>query len=168
MKNTHHSPLTTRHSLNPKGFKNGFSLIIAIVILIIVSTLMALMISLTTTTVKQTSDIYLKEQTELLSRSAAEYALLAISGHDHDGLNNCVEKINIKFPNNANPTHEANVTLRYIGDTLPAGCPQIVGATDINTTESNMTVVMDVVAYVADANLSPEPIRFHKRTIQKP
>lgn len=145
--------------------RRGFGLITAIVIMITVATLMTLMLGLSSTSVKTTLDIYLKEQAELLSRSATEYALLAISGHDNSV--DCIENINIAYPE-TNPTHEANVTIWYIGNGIPATCLNIL-ANNIDTNESNLTVIIDTIVSVNQANTGiTEPIRVHRRTIQKP
>jgi len=146
--------------------RRGFGLITAIIIMVTVATLMTLMIGLSSGGVKVTMDIYLKEQAEILARSATEYALLAISGHDNS--KNCIEKINITYPNSANPTHEANLTIYYMGRDIPFTCKNIL-ANDINTSESNMTVIIDAVVSVNQVNTGiTEPIRVHRRTIQKP
>ena len=145
--------------------RRGFGLITAIVIMITVATLMTLMIGLSSTSVKVTLDLYLKEQAELLSRSATEYALLAISGHDNSV--NCIQNINIAYPQ-TNPTHEANVTIWYLGSGLPASCNNVL-SNSIDTNESNLTVIIDTVVSVNQANSGvTEPIRVHRRTIQKP
>ncbi len=145
--------------------RKGFGLITAIIIMVTVATLMSLMIGLSGTGVKVTMDIYLKEQADILARSATEYALLAISGHDNS--KNCIENINITYPNSANPTHEANLTIYYIGKNIPS-CDNIL-ANDINTTDSNLTVIIDTIVSVNQVNTGvTEPIRVHRRTIQKP
>jgi hypothetical protein len=144
--------------------RRGFGLITAIIILVTVSTLMTLMIGLSSNSVKVTMDLYLKEQAELLARSATEYTLLAISGHDNSV--NCVEHVNISYPAGA-PTHEANVTVWYLGNGIPVACNTIL-ANNLDTNESNLTVIIDtIVAVTDDVNLT-EPIRVHRRTIQKP
>ena len=68
-----------------------------------VATLMSLMIGLSTSSVASTTKVFLKEEAEILMRSAAEYTMLAISGHDN--TNSCVETIEIKYPNDTTPTH---------------------------------------------------------------
>ena len=144
--------------------RRGFGLITAIVIMITVATLMTLMIGLSSTSVKVTLDLYLKEQAELLSRSATEYALLAISGHENNV--SCIENINIAYPQ-TNPTHEANVTIWYLGSGLPS-CKNVL-SNSIDTNESNLTVIIDTVVSVNQVNTGiTEPIRVHRRTIQKP
>lgn len=48
---------------------------------------------------KQTSDLYLREQAELFNgQSATEYALLAISGHAINTTNGCLNTINTTYP----------------------------------------------------------------------
>ena len=119
---------------------------------------MAFMISLTSTTAKQTTDIYASEQTKLLAKSATEFALLAISGHDN--TQNCIENINLTYEKN----YEVNMTLYYIGNSLPiSNCQKL--SDNISTPESNGTVIIDT--YVTFKG-SSEPIRYHRRTIQKP
>ncbi len=145
--------------------RRGFSLITAIIIMMTVSLLMTLMLSISSTTVKTTMDIYFKEQGEILARSAVEYALLATSGHDNH--QNCVEHVNILYPSATAPTHEMNVTLMYIGKDIP-GCSQVLD-NNISTEDSNMTAIVDVVVNVLENNLTgiTEPIRLHRRTLQK-
>ena len=144
--------------------RRGFGLITAIIILMTVASLMALTISLSSSTVKNTTDIYLKEQAELLARSATEYALLAISGHDNSI--NCIQNINIAYPKNVpNHTHEANLTIYYIGNAIPS-CANILDNT-IATNDSNLTVLIDTTVTV-NPSLTTEPIRVHRRTLQKP
>ena len=126
--------------------------------MITIATLMALMISLTSTTAKQTSDIYVSEQTKLLAKSATELALLAISGHNNSA--NCIENINFTFKTN----YDVNMSLYYIGNTLPCK-PSHLLANAISTPESNGTVIIDT--YVTFKG-SSEPVRYHRRTIQKP
>jgi type II secretory pathway component PulK len=146
--------------------RRGFGLITAIVILITVATLMTLMMGLSSSSVKSTLDIYLKEQAELLARSATEYALLAISGHDNSV--DCIKNINIRYPQNS-PTHEANVTILYMGNNIPLACAPNILSNSVDTNESNLTVIIDTVVSVNRANTGiTEPIRIHRRTLQKP
>jgi hypothetical protein len=143
--------------------RKGFGLITAIIILVIVSTLMTLMISLSSTSVKQTSDIYFKEQAELLARSVVEYGLLAISGHENN--TSCIENINVTYQN----AYEANLTFYYLyaGAAVPI-CNHVL-ASGISTEESNMTTIIDVrVAVRQDTTGITEPIVIQRRTIQKP
>ena len=145
--------------------RSGFSLITAIIIMMTVSFLMTMMISLSSTTSKTTVDLYLKEQAYLLARSATEYALLATSGHDNH--QSCIEKVNILYPGALHPTHEMNVTLMYMGTGL-INCNKILD-NNLSTADSNLTAIVDVVVKVLENSNTgiTEPIRIHRRTIQK-
>ncbi len=139
--------------------RKGFSLLIAIVFLVLIATISAISLSLSIQTVKQTSDLLLKSQAELLLRSGTEYAMLAMSGHDYSG--NCLENVNMTYNN----MFDINVSIMYIGNGLPTGCSTL--ANDINTSESNRTVIIDT--FVTTTNdIALEPLRLHRRTIQKP
>jgi type II secretory pathway pseudopilin PulG len=149
--------------------RKGFSLITAVLFLVLVATLGALALSLSTQSAKQTSDVFLKEQAELLLQSGTEYALLALSAHDHSVK--CLEQINATYtPDGATVLFDINVSLRYFGIGLPANCPTpsgLINANNIDTNESNMTVMIDTIVS-SRAGISTEPIRLHRRTIQKP
>jgi type II secretory pathway pseudopilin PulG len=148
--------------------RKGFSLVFAIIILVVVSTLAALMLSLSSSSAKQTSDIYLKEQAELLMQSATEYSILAILGHDNQ--NSCIENINITYPDSTNPIFDINVSLWYIIDsTMPAGfdCNHVI-SNSLSTHNSNMTVMIDTTVTTTSNTGLSEPIKLHRRTVQKP
>ncbi len=146
--------------------RKGFSLITAIIIMMAVSLLMTMMISLSSSTVKSTTDMYLKEQAAMLARSATEYALLAISGHDN--TQNCIQNINMTYPNATSPTHEMNVSIIYMGRGIP-NCNNNLLDDNISTSDSNLTAIIDVIVSVRkDQTGITEPIRIHRRTIQKP
>ena len=142
--------------------RKGFGLITAIIIMVTVSVLMTLMISLSASSVKHTSDLYFKEQAELLARSAVEYGLLAISGHDNSV--DCIENVNITYLN----TYEANLTMYYIYEGTAVPCANVLES-NITTSESNLTTMIDVrVAVIQSVAGNTEPIVIHRRTIQKP
>lgn len=147
--------------------KRGFSLLTAIIFLVLIATIAALSISLSTQSVKQTTDIYLKNEAELLLRSGTEFAMLAMSGTDYNATN-CLDNINMTY----NSTHDINVTISYIGSGLPddptglIGCAHILD-NNISTSDSNRTVIIDAVVTTKEG-IIPERIRLHRRTIQKP
>ncbi len=139
--------------------RRGFSLITALIFLVVIATIGALSISLSTQSAKQTGDIYLKNQAGLLLRSGTEYAMLAMSGHDYSV--NCLNQVNMTYKSQ----FDINVSIMYIGNGLPASCNRL--ANDIATADSNRTVIIDT--FVTTINdITSEPIRLHRRTIQKP
>ena len=148
--------------------RNGFAMIMAIFFMILIATLLSYMLSTTTETAKRTTNIYVNEQAQLLAKSAVEYALLRVSGTDRSG-GNCDNGFNAVYPDSANPIFDINVTINYIGfgPLAAAGGDCDVYISNIQTPESNGSMLIDV--YVSDnasLNLS-EPIRYHRRTLQK-
>ena len=138
--------------------RKGFSLLTAIVFLVLIATIAALSISLSTQSAKQTGDVKLKSQAELLLRSGTEYALLAISG----APNGCLKQVNMTYDS----MFDINASIMYIGNGLSdPNCIQL--GSDINTSESNRTVIIDTVVTTKEGIIT-EPIRLHRRTIQKP
>ncbi len=154
--------------------KRGFAMIMAIILIVVLSTIMAYTLTLTTQTTKQTGDLYLREQAVLLAQSAAEYTLLAISGYNRgtNGNTTCLGVVNAYYPNNTNPIFDINVTIGYIGLDCknfdinhPENGYNYISA--ITTPESNGTVLLDIAVATHDGNISTEPIRYFRRTIQK-
>jgi len=137
--------------------RNGMAMIMAITVLVVMATIMALSLALTTLTSKQTTDLYLYEQSVLLSQSAAEYALLQLSNS-----NPCsIDSINFDY----NTIYNVNVDMQYISN-IGSSC-------DTNTTkdyvhivapESDGTVLMDITITV---DAGTEPIRYFRRSLQK-
>lgn len=140
--------------------KKGFSLLTAIMFIVLIATICALALSFSTQTSKQTSDVYLRAQAELLAKSATEYALLALSAHDHNI--NCLDTIQATH----NGIFTINMRLFYIG--VPPGLPCTnVLARNIATAGSMFTVIIDTHVTYTDA-LTAEQVRIHRRTLQKP
>jgi len=154
--------------------RKGMAMIIAIAFLIITAVMMAIMVKMTSVTTKQTGDIYFQEQAQLLAKSATEYALLAISGHDR-AANNCITDINIQYPQSgATAIYNIDVTIQYIGfEDLGGTCktsslidPTSLTST-ITTAQSKGTVLVDTYVTTV-AGIVSEQISFHRRTMQKP
>ena len=139
--------------------RKGFSLITALIFLVLIATISTLALVLSSYSTKQTSDIFLKNQAELLLRSGTEYAMLAMS--DNNYSTSCLNNINMTY----NSTHDISISIGYIGSGL-TGCTNIL-ANDIATKESNRTVVIDTWVRVKDG-IATEPIVLHRRSIQKP
>jgi len=137
--------------------RDAFAMIMAISVIVILSTFMALSISLTSQTTKKTTDLYIHEQTILLSQSAAEYALLQISQN---------QPCSIPVINFAHDYYNIDINLSYIY-TSPSPCAPSNKYFDINTDETNGSVLMDIAVSVTDKNITSEPIRYFRRSIQK-
>jgi len=139
--------------LMSSNHKNGFAMIMAIIVVIVIGSLMAFSLSLVAQTGKRTTDLYLYEQTVLYSKSAAELALLDIAenGPCRAGLNTTLGGI-----------YDVNITYGYVLDAALAGCNS-AGFT-VTTPEQNGSVIMDITV---TTNEGTEPIRYFRRVMQK-
>jgi hypothetical protein len=150
--------------------RRGMAMIMAIFFIVIIAVIMAAVMQLTATTTKKTENLYLHEQAMALTRSATEYALLAVSGHDQNSLQNCINHIDAQYPDANNPIFDINITLRYIGfGNINIGndgqCVDYIR--DIQTPDSNGSILMDVTV-TSNPNLGlSEEIRYFRRTMQK-
>ncbi len=146
--------------------KKAFSLITAIIFIVLVASISALSLSLSNINVKQTGDLYFRSQAELLAQSATEFALLGISAHDISALGSCLNSITATFPDANNPIFNIDVKISYLGKGLPASCN--IASNMVENVDSNLTVIIDTMVQTNNKNIAIEPIRSHKRTIQKP
>lgn len=163
--------------LKTKQMRSGMAMIMAIAFLVIVAGMMAIMLNMSSLANKRTEHIYFTEQAQLLAKSATEFALLAISGHNRAG-DSCVQTVTSTYPD-VNPFFNIDTTIRYIGLNAAAGTTCLTNAyinpaltptpPSIITSQSEGTVLIDVYVSTIDANLNVgETISFHRRTIQKP
>jgi hypothetical protein len=129
--------------LQAKGdlLKRGFALMVAVVFMILMATLLSLSLDTSAQNSKSTSDIFIKEQMELLGQSGVEYALLRLSASK--GL----AQVDISYEQN----YEINVTITPISS--------------MQTIESNGTALFDTFVTYDDGS---RRYRFHRRTLQKP
>ena len=146
--------------LKNHSHRTGMAMIMAIAVLVVIATIMALSLSLTTQTSKRTTDLYIYEQSVLLSKSAAEYAMLKLS---QDAP--CLKSTIPTFIYNGIYTIE--IDLRYIYK-LDSSCHGNIPVgkfyAEVLDSESDGSVLMDITI-TADAGA--EPIRYFRRTIQK-
>ena len=145
-------------------YRSGMAMIMAIMVIVILATIMALSLSLTTQTTKRTTDLYIYEQAVLLSQSAAEYALLRISQNPP-----CTDESTLGLNFTTDNIYDINITLKYVYDSN-ASCIANGGTfyTAVTTEEQNGSVLMDITVSVPiSKNVSTEPIRYFRRSIQK-
>lgn len=157
-----------------KGYilmRRGFTMIMAIFFMVLVATLGAFALSLSTSTAKHTTDIFLREQAELLAQGATEIAVMNLLERKFDATTtNCPTVTGgdrriftpnpLNFPDNTNPLFTIQVeVVQIFGDINGCG-------TAISTDASRGTVILDVTV-TANQAITNTPIRFHRRTIQK-
>ncbi len=144
-----------------RSFRSGIAMVMAITVLVIMATIMALSLTLTSQTAKKSTDLYLYEQSILLSKSATEYALLKIA---QDGP--CTHTNDLNFVQDS--FYNINITLSYIYEENSNPCTVAQTYAEVATDEQNGSVIMDVTVSVPDnIGVASEPIRYFRRTIQK-
>ena len=151
--------------------RQGVAMLLAIAFLVITAVLMSIMLNMTAFTTKRTGDLYFQTQAELLAKSATEFTLLAISGHERNTTNGCLQQINIQYPAaGAQAIYDINVSIKYIGlAAIHASCAGTNSLIDaIVTPESNGTILLDTYVSTTDNVKLTEPVHFHRRTMQKP
>ena len=147
--------------------RRGFTLIAAIFFVVIASSICMLALSIASTSVKQNSEIYLREQSELVARAATEYAMLAIISNDFSTtcLGNQSENASEDNPISGEfgDFFTFKVYVKYFGD-MGDACKNkdaviVKGA-------NQGTIMLDVFVSSKPGKAS-NPINFHKRTLQK-
>ncbi len=148
--------------------KKGFSLITAIVFVVLIATLSMFAINISSLTAKQTTDIFLREQAELLAQSATEMAILNLLKKDFNVDCPADKDVFSSFFNkNESPNSLFKVRVRVERIFGVFGACTGAHVTAINTTKSIGTVVLDTTVESIKDNRSIPPIRIHRRTIQK-
>jgi len=149
--------------------RNAMAMIMAIIVVLVIATVMSLSLALTVQTSKRTTDMYLYEQSVLVSQSAAEYAMLRIS----QTTPQCsLPSLNYTY----NGIYDINTTMRYIsnagtqcannaGTTLgTVTYTKVIGATTYFPSDGSVMLDITVTANPAGTT---EPIRYFRRSIQK-
>jgi type II secretory pathway pseudopilin PulG len=146
-----------------KSYKNGMAMIMALVVIVVLGTIMALSLSMTALTTKRTTDLYLYEQSILLAKSATEYQLLQIA------QNLPCTDLDVTFPHDTIYTIDIKTLYVYENLTSTDPCDDTNGTsyTNVITPEQNGSALIDVSVSVLDGNVSSEPIRYFRRTLQK-
>ena len=146
--------------LRKLSHRSGMAMIMAVAVIVIIATIMTLSLNLTTQTSKKTTDLYLYEQTVLLSKSAAEYAILRSSL-----LAPCTFAGDNFIHNNA---YDINISIQYIsfnGSTCDTNANALgIRYSTTTATESDGTIIMDIKV---STGTGTEPITYFRRSIQK-
>lgn len=142
--------------------RRGFTLIAAIFFVVIASSICMLALSIATTSVRQNSEIYLREQSELVARAATEYAILAVFSNDfYKAGAICIGDKNNPIKGEFGELFTFEVFVKYFGD-MGVCSGDAVAVTGLN----QGTVLLDVFVS-SKPGKATNPINFHKRTLQK-
>ncbi len=142
--------------------RSAFGMIQVIFFMVIVATILSIALKYSSIALKQTSDIYIKEQAELFLQSSIELALLAIQGHDRNSFG-LLKEINITS-RDKRFISKINIAKYYL-----VGINSSERNVSIETIDSHGSVMLEVV--VETNNTHPKntrAIRVVKRTFQRP
>ncbi len=152
--------------------RSAMAMIMAIGVIVIIASILTFALSLATQTSKKTIDLYAYEQAILLSKSAAEYALLRIS-LDNTAANPCnVTALNFRPDMDSDGSidddyYDIEINIKYSYVNPPSSCDGKIYATVLTAAQSG-SVLMDITVSVPiSKNVTLEPIRYFRRSIQK-
>ena len=144
--------------------RRGFTLIAAIFFVVIASSICMLALSIASTSVKQNSEIYLREQSELVARAATEYAMLAIISNDFYKTGAvCLGDEHNPISGEFGDLFTFKVFVKYFGD-MGDACEN---KDAVIVKGANQGTIMLDVFVSSKPGKSSNPINFHKRTLQK-
>lgn len=159
---------------NLPGKRNGFALLTAVFLMLLISILLLKMLSYSSETSQRTVNEYLSEQATLLTYSATEYAILAISGQDR--TTGCIQTLSAVYPNNTTPMFNIDISIQYVWSNAltpaVASCQGYIDSTQaatsqLTTNESSGAAVIEVVV-TSNASLGlDQPIRQYHKSLQK-
>jgi len=165
---------------NPLGKRNGFALMTAVFLMLLISILLLKMLSYTSETSQRTVNEYLSEQATLLTYSATEYALLAISGQERNVSSKCIQTLSAVYPNNTTPIFDINISIQYVWSNnltpttplYPGTCQGYIDSAQaptnqLTTDESNGAAVIEVVVTSKASLELDQPIRQYRKSLQK-
>lgn len=151
--------------------RKGIAAIAAVFLMLLITLMMVKMLSYSTDTSQRTINQYLYEQAVLLAYNATEFAMLQIS-QSNPNVACYAGTTSLVYPNgcSGNCIYNMAISVDYVWEstTVPAGtgCSG-VGAITVDTPEQNGSAFIDVIVTThSDLNLD-EPIRFHRKTLQK-
>jgi len=134
------------------------AMIMALAVIVIISTILALALSLTTQTSKSTVNLYLYEQSNLLARSAIEYAKLKI-GLENNSTNRCNYTGEATFQEAG--IYNISIDVNYIYNNAISTC----GVIDLSQDANFGAALIDVTVEVNDPSVTSEPIRIFRRKL---
>lgn len=152
--------------------RRGFALITAVFLMILLSTMLLKMLSFSSSDAQQVVNDYLLEQAQLAAYGATEFAMLRISTEDHTA--GCTRAISMRYPSTGTKLFDVNITIQYVWNGAGPGgtnCGNtlVTGKTvSVTTAEQDGSAYIDVVVASDPVKTRlTEPIRFHRRTLQK-
>jgi len=141
--------------------RKSFSLIITIVFIVIMSIIGLMILSFSTSSTAHTARSFMDTRAELMLRSATEYAVLALQGHEINASNKCLNKIVMD-----DELFDINITYHYFIDgNCSSAVWQNCHCSEIETADTNGSVLVYVTVSSKNKNFNIRKVRF---TLQNP
>ena len=157
--------------LKHAGRRSAFALIAAVFLMLLISIMLLKMLSYSSENAQQVVNNYMLEQAQLAAYGATEYALLKVSTEDHTA--GCTKTINLDYPSTGTKLFDVSVNIQYVwrgGGPGGTDCANtgVTGSTvSVITPEQDGSAYVDVYVSTTSALGLDEPIRYHRRTLQK-
>lgn len=156
--------------------RRGFSMITAIFMIVLMSTVAIFIFNISAKIVKETTNVYQKEQAVLIAKSYTELAIMSVMANDRNGTATCVNSVDgIVGPVGSSINGQGyNVRTRigYIGNATDIG--SCFGVRQFGNPAANgneLNIIVDVYVEYKDISQktpSTSPwITYHRRTLQK-
>jgi len=152
--------------------KKAFSMVTAIFVIVIMASVGMLVMSVSSKTIKVTTQQYRKEQAILLAKSYTEFAVMAVTANDRN--QQCANRIvgdNILGNTARGQGYQAEVFIQYIGNNAEvANCNNVLD-NNVQRQSSELQIIIDVYVRYHDIDRvdggQNDWITYHKRTLQK-
>ena len=141
--------------------RKSFSLLVTIVFMVVMSVIGYMILQFSTSTVNHTTRSFVSTRANLMLRSATEYAILALQGHDFSG--GCLNSINYTGGDNF---FDVNITYHYFttddcSSSKWSGCK----CSHITTKDTNGSALIYVTVTSRNPNFYVRKVRV---TLQNP
>ena len=134
-------------------------MIITIVFIVVMSVIGLMILKFSSSSTVHTSRSFMDTRAELMLRSATEYAVLALQGHDFSS--HCLNRINLN-----DNLFDINITFHYF---IEGNCSSSVWnncyCSEINTSDTNGSVLIYATVTSKNPNFHIRKVRF---TLQNP
>ena len=133
--------------------RKSFSLLLSIIFMVVMAIIGVMIMSFSSSTSFQVRETYMDTRAELVLKSATEYAILALQGHNYN--NGRINKIHIDYP-----LFNTDIKFHYfVTDCNDNNCTQI------STKDTNLSVLIYVTVTSKNPNFY---IRKCRVTLQNP
>ncbi|MEE3704171.1 hypothetical protein V2I29_01060 [Campylobacter sp. CX2-8023-23] len=144
--------------------RGGFSLILAIVFILAISSIALNIITINSTTISMTNQLYLHSQAKLIAISSTQNAIANIQRNDFD--KSCPSQFTLYYPNSGDYMLKSVVTIKYIGGKMPKSCNAQIWKESKDGSGIKAAIMHTLVN--SNPNLLITPVNISKITTQKP